>query len=86
MGPGSIVTDVSQPDEAALRDLDRRFSADFDRGVPNPRCGVRLPATYFIQMVCELGSVETAKKLVDGSKTSDGFAALWEKQQLGRSV
>ena len=43
-------------------------------------------ATRFIQMVAELGGVETANRLLDSSGVSDGFTTLWEAKRLDISV
>jgi hypothetical protein len=43
-------------------------------------------ATYFIQMVSELGGLETARQLLRSDAPSEGFTALWEKKRLDLSV
>ena len=40
----------------------------------------------FIQMVNEHGAVETAKKLINSSKPSDGYVKLYEKSRLDLTV
>lgn len=43
-------------------------------------------ASYFIQMVSELGGLETARQLLRAPAPSEGFTTLWEKKRLDLSV
>lgn len=43
-------------------------------------------ATRYIQMVSELGGVETAKRLIHAEHPSDGYTFLWEHGRLDLSV
>jgi hypothetical protein len=43
-------------------------------------------ATRFIQMVSEVGGLQTARALVNANTPSDGFTALWEKGRLDLAV
>lgn len=43
-------------------------------------------ATYFLQMLSELGPLETARRLVTATNPSQGFTVLWEKGRLDLSV
>jgi len=43
-------------------------------------------ATRFIQMVAQYGGVETAIKLINSDKPSEGYTALWEKGRLDITV
>jgi hypothetical protein len=43
-------------------------------------------ASRFIQMVAELGGLETARRLITSDDPSDGFTTLWEKHRLDLSV
>ncbi len=43
-------------------------------------------ATYFLQMLSELGGLETARQLLASSSPSEGFTALWERQRLDLTV
>lgn len=43
-------------------------------------------ASYFIQMVSELGGLEAARQLINSEAPSEGFTALWEKGRLDLSV
>jgi hypothetical protein len=35
-------------------------------------------ATRFFQMFCELGALQTAKRLINSSTPTNGFTAMWE--------
>ena len=39
-------------------------------------------ASYFIQMVSELGGLEAAQQLIRSQAPSEGFTTLWEKGRL----
>jgi hypothetical protein len=43
-------------------------------------------ATYYLQMLAELGPLETARRLVLSTTPSDGFTTLWEKRRLDLTV
>lgn len=43
-------------------------------------------ATRFIQMVAEYGGLETAIRLINSDKPSEGYTALWEKGRLDITV
>lgn len=43
-------------------------------------------ASYFIQMVSELGGLEAARQLIRSQAPSEGFTTLWEKKRLDLSV
>jgi hypothetical protein len=43
-------------------------------------------ATYFLQMVEEVGGLEAARRLLRAGPVSSGFTALWEKGRLDLSV
>ena len=42
--------------------------------------------TYFLRMVQDRGGFETARKLLNASRVSEGFTTLWEKGRLDLSV
>ncbi len=42
--------------------------------------------TYFLRMVQDRGGFETARKLLNASRVSEGFTTLWEKGLLDLSV
>jgi len=43
-------------------------------------------ATIFFKMVNDRGGLETAKFLINASKPSDGYTALWERDRLDLTV
>jgi hypothetical protein len=43
-------------------------------------------ATYFMQMIDELGGVATAKQLISSAHPSSGYSALWERKRLDFTV
>lgn len=43
-------------------------------------------ATYFLQMLSEAGPTETARRLINSPRPSEGFTALWERQRLDLTV
>jgi hypothetical protein len=43
-------------------------------------------ATRYLQMVSEVGGLETARRLLASSGVSDGFTHLWERKRLDLSV
>lgn len=43
-------------------------------------------ASYFIQMVAEMGGVRAARKLLSTAQPSEGFSVLWEHGRLDLSV
>ena len=43
-------------------------------------------ATYFLQMLSQVGPVETARRLVTSTQPSQGFTALWERRRLDLTV
>ncbi|MCF6177975.1 MAG: hypothetical protein L3J63_01110 [Geopsychrobacter sp.] len=43
-------------------------------------------ATRFLQMVAEIGGVETAHRLINSENVSEGYTALWERGKLELTV
>jgi hypothetical protein len=43
-------------------------------------------ASYFLQLVEEVGGLEAARKLLHAESVSSGFNALWEKGRLDLTV
>lgn len=43
-------------------------------------------ATYFHQMLVNMGGVQTAKRLLNDDKIHDGLANLWERGRLDLTV
>lgn len=46
----------------------------------------RYNATVFRRMVAEHGGLETARRLINADKVSDGYRALWERGRLDLTV
>jgi hypothetical protein len=44
------------------------------------------PATIFYKILLDKGGVETAKTLINATKPSDGYTALWERGRLDLTV
>ncbi len=42
--------------------------------------------TYYLQMLANDGAVATARKLALSGRTHEGFAQLWERNLLDRSI
>ena len=66
--------------------VERAFHRAMVRVHEQARDDVGYNATRFIQMVAELGGVETANRLLDANGVSDGFTTLWEAGRLDISV
>jgi len=66
--------------------VERAFHRAMVRIHEQARDEVGYNANRFIQMVAELGGVETARRLLDASGVSDGFTTLWEAGRLDISV
>lgn len=80
-------TGAEAPVEPGGRDpltaeLDRRMRDLYERS----RREAHYTATYFLSMLAEHGGLATARKLLNGSAVSDGFAALWERGRLDLTV
>ena len=43
-------------------------------------------ATAFRRMVAEQGGLETARRLINANRVSDGYTALWERGRLDLTV
>ena len=52
----------------------------------NARQRCKYNATYFLQMVSEIGGLATARKLLQRSEPSSGFAELWQCGALDLTV
>jgi hypothetical protein len=47
---------------------------------------VNYNATYFLHMLAEHGGLETARRLITTTTSSEGFTVLWERQRLDLTV
>ena len=71
----AVAPPVDAEFEQAMRDIYQRARRE-----------VNYNATYFLGMVAEHGGLATARKLLQATAVSDGFAALWERGRLDLSV
>ena len=67
--------DIARPFARAMRDVYERSKRE-----------AGYPATYFLRMLSELGSLETANRLLHSPRPSEGFTALWERGRLDLTV
>jgi hypothetical protein len=73
---------VPQPDD----DLKREFAAAMRDIYLRAKSEAGYNATYFLQMLSDLGPLETARRLVTSTQPSQGFTALWERHRLDLTV
>jgi hypothetical protein len=67
-------------------DLARRFAVEMDRSITTMKREIGYNPVRFQQMIGAHGHIETAKRLLKGQDTSDGFTRLWEAGRLDLSV
>ncbi|HZO64325.1 MAG TPA: DUF262 domain-containing protein [Kribbellaceae bacterium] len=72
----------AEPPHAAGLDLERVFHDAMVDIYHRARREANYTATYFIQMVSELGGLAAARQLLHASAVSQGFTALWERHRL----
>ena len=70
------------PDEV----LQRRFAKAMEDIYINARQEAGYTATYYLQMLRELGALGTARRLLWTDRPSQGFTALWERGRLDLTV
>ena len=73
-------------DSRSHDDLEREFAAAMRDIYLRAKSEVGYNATYFVQMLSELGPLETARRLVTSTQPSQGFTALWERHRLDLTV
>lgn len=66
----------------AIPDLERAFHDAMVEIYQRAKREANYTATYFIQMVSELGGLAAAQQLLHASAVSQGFTALWERHRL----
>jgi hypothetical protein len=66
--------------------LENQFHREMVNTYEQARRDLHYTATYFIQMVAEVGGVQAAHKLLATPDTSSGFAVLWKEHRLDLSV
>lgn len=77
------IQEEPKPDRASL---EKRFEAEMLDVFERAKIEAGYNATYFLQMLSELGGLETARQLLTASRISDGFTALWERKRLDLTV
>ncbi|MEO3939309.1 hypothetical protein V3N99_21565 [Dermatophilaceae bacterium Soc4.6] len=74
--------DAPQPDD----DIEQAFAAAMRDIYLKAKSEAGYNATYFLQMLSELGPLQTARRLVTSTQPSQGFTALWERGRLDLTV
>ena len=69
-----------------MRPSEARFHEAILDVYRNARQRCKYNATYFLQMVSEIGGLATARKLLQRSEPSSGFAELWQCGALDLTV
>jgi len=70
-----MTTDVEDRFRDAMREVYRRAKVEAGYN-----------ATYFLQMLADLGPLGTAHKLISSTQPSEGFTKLWERKRLDLTV
>lgn len=70
-------------DQAAL---ERRFGKAMQDVYVRAKKEAGYTASYYLQMLHELGALGAARRLLASAKVSDGFTALWERGRLDLTV
>ena len=86
--PDAVVTQAPPPADAVADggDLASEFHRAMIRVYERAKAEAGYNATYFIQMVSEMGGVAAAKRLVSGTAATSGFTELWKAGRLDLSV
>ncbi|MEU6795030.1 caspase family protein [Nonomuraea wenchangensis] len=66
--------------------LEREFDAAMVEVYRRAKTEARYTATYFLEMLNQRGGLATARHLLNASRVSDGFTALWERGRLDLTV
>jgi len=66
--------------------LEEQFHADMVGIYERARDELGYQASYFLQMVLDLGGLATAKHLVMAGQLHEGFVRLWQEGRLDLSV
>ncbi|MEV0633111.1 caspase family protein [Nonomuraea wenchangensis] len=69
-----------------VRDPEREFEAAMVEVYRRAKTEARYTATYFFDMLRQHGGLGTARHLLNSSRVSDGFTALWERGRLDLTV
>lgn len=76
----------SAADEPAGNDVAQEFARRMKETYERARSEANYNASYFLNMLAQLGPLETAHKLLAAPAVSDGFAALWERGRMDLTV
>jgi hypothetical protein len=78
--------EASEPPQVDLAQLQRTFHNAMVDVYRRARTEAGYNATLFLTMVSQHGGLGAARTLLNASKPSDGFTALWERGRLDLSV
>ncbi len=73
-------------DEPALGGLEREWEGVMRSIYRRAKLEAGYTAGYFLQMLDEIGGLETARQLLHKTEVSDGFTNLWELGHLNLTV
>jgi hypothetical protein len=69
-----------------MADLEAQFDQAMFTVYRRAKDDANYNATIFLQMLTDGGGLRTAKTLINASKPSDGYTALWERGRLDLTV
>ncbi|MFF5084832.1 caspase domain-containing protein [Actinoplanes sp. NPDC000266] len=78
-----LAPDDTPADRAAL---EKQFQQALVSGYQSMKRQINYNATYYIQMISNLGGLGAARQLLHTSSVSSGFTTLWEKGRLDLTV
>ena len=67
-------------------DLETQFDRALLEIYVRAKSEAKYTASVFHRMLCERGGLSTAKQLINDSKVSDGYTALWERGHINLTV
>ena len=77
---------MSEKSRPNVSELEDRFEQAMFDVYHNAKQECNYNATYFLQMLGKYGGLQTARRLLASTKTTDGFTTLWECGRLDLSV
>lgn len=77
-----VKPDTERTDEVTSDDFDRAMFRIYERA----RDEAGYTARVYLQMLSDLGGLQTARKLINSEKTSQGYTALYERGRLDLTV
>ena len=69
-----------------MDELEREFDQAMHTIYTRAKNEVGYTASIFLSMLFDKGGLATAKQLINASKVSDGYTALWERGRLDLTV